>query len=65
MVHGAIDKMFQSVKRKGHNPDDVKRVNITKRFNGQSGVHVHASCAVTLRFDESVAENSAEFAAAA
>ena len=52
--HNAIDKLFKSVHDKGHSVHQMSNINLTRRNNRQSGEHVHASCSIKIRFDESV-----------
>ncbi len=51
--HSALEKLFVRVKSNGHQLKDMGNVTLYKRFNGQTGVHVHASASVKIRFDES------------
>lgn len=56
LMHNALDKLISSVTRQGHKIDKIANVSLTKRFNNNSGMHVHATCSIKLRFDESVCQ---------
>lgn len=54
MMHEALDKMCLQVNHAGHKMNAVNDVRIIKRTNQASGLHVHASCSIKVRFDASV-----------
>jgi hypothetical protein len=56
LTHKAIDKLFNRVNAAGHTLQSIGNITITKRYNGATGNHMHATCSVKLRFDESVTE---------
>lgn len=51
--HSALEKLLVRVKSNGHQLQDMGNVTLHKRFNNQTGMHVHASTSVKIRFDES------------
>lgn len=57
LMHKAIDKLANKVAEQ-HDPRLMKRVTISQHWNPKTGLHVHATGSITLRFDESVAEGS-------
>lgn len=52
--HSAINKLLKSVSAQGHSVSQMSNITLTRRNNQQSGEHVHASCSIKIRFDESV-----------
>lgn len=57
LMHKAIDKLVKSITNKGFNTGDISKITVSKRWNPNTGHHVHASCSVNLRFDESISDN--------
>lgn len=62
MMHEAVDKLMKSVSKQ-HSVSKVSNVSLSKRFNGKSGIHVHATCSIKIRFDESVGTDYNDVAA--
>lgn len=59
-MHEALHKLLTNVTKAGHNIKSVHAVTLNKRYSPNTGLHVHANCKVTLRFDESVTEEQAQ-----
>jgi hypothetical protein len=57
MYHSAIEKLFRQVADAGHNVESLTNITLCKRFNPQSGNHVHVTASLKLRFDVSVVGN--------
>lgn len=52
----AVNKLLLKIEKAGHSHAQIGSITLTKRYNGQTGPHIHATAKVTIRFDESVSE---------